>query len=59
MEIWITLTVIVAEILAFRWVINRMPILSKSPEWVKEESKEKIKPVKIEEENEEWKVSVM
>lgn len=37
MEIVVTLTVIFAEIWIFRWVINRMPVLRESPEWVKEE----------------------
>ena len=37
MEIWVTLTVIFCEILVFRWVINRMPILSEPPSWAKEE----------------------
>lgn len=37
MEIVVTLTVIFAEIWIFRWVINRMPVLRESPEWVKNE----------------------
>ena len=32
-----TFTVIFTEIWIFRWVINRMPVLKDSPEWVKEE----------------------
>ena len=36
MEIEITLAVIAVEILVFRWIINRMPILNEPPEWVKE-----------------------
>jgi Ni/Fe-hydrogenase subunit HybB-like protein len=36
-EIEITLAIIFAEIWAFRWVVNRMPVLRKSPEWVVEE----------------------
>lgn len=35
MEIVVTLTVIFTEVLIFRWVINRMPVLRDSPEWVK------------------------
>ncbi|GAB4367135.1 MAG: polysulfide reductase NrfD [Calditrichia bacterium] len=61
MEVAVTLTVIFAEILVFRWVVNRMPILRKPPEWALEEKEEKIKhkPVTIEEEPERWKVSIM
>ncbi len=61
MEIWITLTVIFAEILVFRWIVNRMPILSEPPEWAREEEKEVVKyqQLNIEEEPERWKVSVM
>jgi Ni/Fe-hydrogenase subunit HybB-like protein len=61
MEIEVTLAVIIAEILVFRWIVNRMPILSEPPEWAREhkETKEKIRPIKIEEESERWKVSVI
>lgn len=61
MEIEVTVAVIVIQILVFRWIINRMPILSESPEWARDhkEIKEKIRPIKIEEEKERWKVSVM
>jgi Ni/Fe-hydrogenase subunit HybB-like protein len=61
MEIEVTLSVIVVQILVFRWIVNRMPILSESPEWAREyvETKEIIRPIKIEEEQEKWKVSVM
>ncbi|MEJ2689018.1 MAG: polysulfide reductase NrfD [Deltaproteobacteria bacterium] len=34
-EIMITLAVVFGEIWAFRWVANRMPVFSASPEWVK------------------------
>jgi Ni/Fe-hydrogenase subunit HybB-like protein len=34
MEFVVTLTVIFTEIWIFRWVINRMPVLRKSPSWV-------------------------
>lgn len=37
MEIVVTLTVIFTEILIFRWIINRMPVLRDSPAWVEEE----------------------
>ena len=37
MEIVVTLAVIFTEIWIFRWVIHRMPVLSESPAWVKEE----------------------
>ncbi len=61
MEIEVTVAVIVAQILVFRWIVSRMPIMSEPPEWAKDhkETKEKIKPIKIKEEQERWKVSVM
>ena len=37
MEIVVTLAVILTEIMIFRWVINRMPVLRDSPKWVSEE----------------------
>ncbi|HWR99563.1 MAG TPA: Ni/Fe-hydrogenase cytochrome b subunit [Prolixibacteraceae bacterium] len=37
MEIVVTLTVIFTEILIFKWIINRMPVLRDSPSWVEEE----------------------
>jgi Ni/Fe-hydrogenase subunit HybB-like protein len=36
MEIVVTLTVLFAELWIFRWVINRMPVLKDSPDWVRE-----------------------
>jgi Ni/Fe-hydrogenase subunit HybB-like protein len=36
MEIVVTLAVIFTEIWIFRWVINRMPVLSDPPSWAKE-----------------------
>jgi Ni/Fe-hydrogenase subunit HybB-like protein len=36
MELAVTLAVIFTEIWIFRWVINRMPVLRESPEWVKD-----------------------
>jgi Ni/Fe-hydrogenase subunit HybB-like protein len=38
MEIVVTLAVIFTEILIFKWIINRMPVLRESPSWVKEEN---------------------
>jgi len=60
-EIWITLTVIFAEILVLRWIVLRMPILSEPPAWArpKKEDKSKVKYVLVEEGKEEWKVSSM
>jgi len=37
MEIETTLAVVFAEIWVFRWIVNRMPILRRPPEWVLEE----------------------
>jgi Ni/Fe-hydrogenase subunit HybB-like protein len=37
MEIVVTLTVIFTEILIFRWIVNRMPVLRESPAWAKED----------------------
>jgi hypothetical protein len=36
MEIVVTLMVVFAEIWVFRWVVNRMPVLSDSPAWARE-----------------------
>jgi Ni/Fe-hydrogenase subunit HybB-like protein len=36
-EIVVTLGVIFAEIWMFRWIVNRMPVLSPSPEWASRE----------------------
>ncbi len=36
MEIVITMTVIFVEIWVFRWVVLRMPVLRKSPDWVED-----------------------
>lgn len=61
MEIWITLTVIFAELIVLRWIINRMPVLSDSPAWVSEEKEHKIQ-LKYFIRNEEpvkWKISNM
>lgn len=37
MEIEVTLAVIFMEIWAFRWVVNRMPVLREPPEWARGE----------------------
>jgi len=34
-EVVVTLAVVFGEIWAFRWVANRMPVFSESPQWVK------------------------
>jgi hypothetical protein len=36
MEIEVTLAVICAEIWVFRWIVNRMPVLSEPPAWASE-----------------------
>lgn len=33
MEIWISLTIVTAGIVAFRWIVTRMPILNEHPEY--------------------------
>jgi len=37
-EVVVTLAVISAEIWVFRWIVNRMPVVSPSPEWAAEDS---------------------
>ncbi|HEU4334552.1 MAG TPA: NrfD/PsrC family molybdoenzyme membrane anchor subunit [Candidatus Eisenbacteria bacterium] len=37
-EVVVTLGVVLAEIWVFRWVINRMPVMSDSPAWVRTEA---------------------
>lgn len=37
MELVVTLTVIFTEIWIFRWIVNRMPVLRESPDWVVDE----------------------
>jgi len=61
MEIEVTVSVIVVQILVLRWIINRMPILSEPPDWAREKEVEidEVRPIKIEEEQEKWKVSLM
>jgi len=45
-EIVITLAVVFGEIWAFRWVVNRMPVFTDSPAWVKYLDNEAEYPVK-------------
>jgi Ni/Fe-hydrogenase subunit HybB-like protein len=40
-EVVVTLGVVFAEIWVLRWVVHRMPVLSASPGWVREESRAK------------------
>lgn len=32
-EIWISITIVTAGVLVFRWIVNRMPILNKHPDY--------------------------
>lgn len=61
MEIEITVAVLVVQVLVFRWIVNRMPILSEPPIWAREHkiTEKKVQPVRIKEEQEAWKVSIM
>ena len=66
MEIEVTVTVILVELIVLAWIVNRMPILSDPPQWAMDEKELKIKKlylVKTDPENdkelEEWKVSSM
>jgi Ni/Fe-hydrogenase subunit HybB-like protein len=58
MEIVITLAIILTEIWVFRWVVNRMPVLRKSPAWATEE-KARGENVIIRKEVPQWKASRM
>ena len=44
-EIVVTMAVVFGEIWAFRWVANRMPVFSESPQWVKTLDTEVEQPV--------------
>jgi len=44
-EIVVTLAVVLGEIWAFRWVVNRMPVFMESPQWVKHLDEEFENPV--------------
>lgn len=59
MEIVITLAIILTEVWVFRWVVNRMPVLRKSPEWVTEAVAEGATTVAVRKEVPQWKVSAM
>ncbi len=60
MELEVAIAILVVQVLVFRWIVNRMPILSEPPRWA-QEPEEAIdnRPIKIEEEQEKWKVSIM
>ncbi len=58
MEIVITLAIILTEVWVFRWVVNRMPVLRKSPEWaLNEENPEETGTIR--KEVLQWKASAM
>jgi Ni/Fe-hydrogenase subunit HybB-like protein len=61
MEIEVTLAVIFAEIWVFRWIVNRMPVLRKSPAWAIEQEEQKLETKYLPREKElrRWKVSAM
>lgn len=66
-EVEITVTVILVEIIVLRWIVNRMPILSDPPAWARKTKKDVISKIYVvdeskkiiakEKELEEWKVS--
>jgi len=58
MEIVITLAILFTEVWAFRWIVNRMPVLRESPAWATEEKTVK-KSVTIRKGVPQWKVSAM
>lgn len=58
MEVAVTLSIICAEIWVFRWVVNRMPVLRKSPAWVHQEEAHE-KATVIRKEVPQWKASAM
>jgi len=59
MEIVVTLAVISAEIWVFRWIVNRMPILSDMPDWAKRQDQlGEIEIVTQKTESSKWKVSI-
>jgi len=58
MEIVITLAILFTEVWAFRWIVNRMPVLRESPSWATEE-KTAPKTVTIRKGVPQWKVSAM
>jgi Ni/Fe-hydrogenase subunit HybB-like protein len=58
MEVVITLAIILTEIWAFRWVVNRMPVFGRMPEWAMEENGHEDGVV-IKKEVPQWTVSRM
>jgi Ni/Fe-hydrogenase subunit HybB-like protein len=58
MEIVMTLAILFTEVWAFRWIVNRMPVLRESPAWATEEKTVK-KSVTIRKGVPQWKVSAM
>ena len=69
MEIAVTLTVVLVEILVLRWIVNRLPILSDPPLWAQRKKKDSIQEIFLvketvegsenKKEMEEWKFSSM
>ncbi|MEW6219468.1 MAG: NrfD/PsrC family molybdoenzyme membrane anchor subunit [Thermodesulfobacteriota bacterium] len=47
MEIVITLAVVFAEIWAFRWVVNRMPVLVEPPAWARDIDRPVVEPAHV------------
>ena len=45
MEIWITLTVIIVELIVLAWIVNRMPILGDPPSWLKDKKEDEIREI--------------
>ncbi len=58
MEIVITLAILFTEVWVFRWIVNRMPVLRKPPEWVMEENAHEERVI-IRKEVPQWKVSAI
>ncbi len=59
MEIEVTLAVIMAEVLVFRWVVQRMPVLNSSPTLGEPKDGKKDMAAKKMEDLVEWKISTM
>ena len=36
LEVVVSLTVVFTELWVYRWIVNRMPVVSDSPEWAQE-----------------------
>jgi hypothetical protein len=36
MEVWVSVTLVTIGVLAFRWIVNRMPILRQDPAFPQE-----------------------